>query len=474
MEAMRCFKPMTQELKLKSGAKIAIIGGGPAGSFFAHFIHKYAQEEGKQVFTTIFDGKDFLQKGPRGCNLCAGVIAESLNQKLKNEGIHLPEKRIISRIEGYTLHVDGESVLLTCAENEKNAIATVFRGNGPRYSTFPEIISFDDFLLSWAQDIGAEVISAPVWDIKLPQDKSQPLTLQYGKKEKPQAMDADLVVGAFGVNTYLMNRIKDLGFGYRAPSTLVTFQAELKIGREKILKNFGNTIHVYMPQKNTIRYATVIPKEDFITVTVIGKKDSTKDIFQEFLDLEDIRGRIPALKPHCSCYPKITVSPSKTPFAHRIVLIGDASFSRHYKNGIESAFLTARLAAETAIFKGVSASSFKEHYFKQAKKLIIRDNAYGRLLFFINDAISSVPLFRKSHLSLAKKSDKTGPPQKIRLILWNMFTGNIPYRDIFMISLDFSLLLSSLSNMLILLVGKLKKFPGKKRDHRRPPEQLGG
>ncbi|HUU51906.1 MAG TPA: hypothetical protein VMW92_02665 [Candidatus Heimdallarchaeota archaeon] len=447
---------MREQLKLESGSKIAIIGGGPAGSFFAHFIHKFAQEKGIQVSTTIFDGKDFLQKGPRGCNLCAGVIAESLNQKLKNEGIHLPEKRIISRIEGYTLHVDGESLLLTCAENEKNAIATVFRGNGPRYSTFPEIISFDDFLLSWAQDVGGEVISAPVWDIKLPEDKSQPLTIVYGQKETLQEVEADLVVGAFGVNTYLMKKIKDMGFGYRAPSTLVTYQAELKLGREKILENFGNTIHVFMPKKSIIRYATVIPKADFITVTVIGKKDATKDIFQEFLNLVDIQGKIPAFKPHCSCYPKITVSPSKKPFTHRMVMIGDASFSRHYKNGIESAFLTARLAAETAIFYGLSVSSFKKHYFKQAKKLIIRDNTYGRLLFFINDFISSVPILMQSHLSLAKKQNQTGPPQKIRLILWNMFTGNISYRDIFKTSLDLKLQISLLFNALILLTKKIK------------------
>jgi flavin-dependent dehydrogenase len=447
---------MTHELKLESGSKIAIIGGGPAGSFFAHFIHKFTQEKGIQVSTTIFDGKDFLQKGPRGCNLCAGVIAESLNQKLKNEGIHLPEQRIISRVEGYTLHVDGESLLLTCAENEKNAIATVFRGNGPRYSTFPEIISFDDFLLSWAQDVGAEVISAPVWDIKLPEEKSQPLTIVYGQKENLKEVEANLVVGAFGVNTYLMNKIKDMGFGYRAPSTLATYQAELKIGRENIQKNFGNTIHVYMPKKNIIRYATVIPKEDFITVTLIGKKDATKDLFQEFLNLEDIQGKIPAFNPHCSCYPKITVSPSKKPFTHRMVMIGDASSSRHYKNGIESAFLTARLAAETAIFYGVHASSFKKHYFKRAKKMIIRDNTYGRLLFFINDLISSAPILTQSHLSLAKKHSKTGPPEKIKRILWNMFTGNIPYRDIFKISLDLRLQFSLLMNAFFLLIKKMK------------------
>ena len=109
---------MIRDFVLKDGSKIAIIGGGPAGSIFAHFAQKWSTQKDIDVSVTIFDGKDFLQKGPKGCNLCAGVIAESLDQKLKEEGIFLPEKRIISRVEGYCLHVDSESLLLSCAENE--------------------------------------------------------------------------------------------------------------------------------------------------------------------------------------------------------------------------------------------------------------------------------------------------------------------------------------------------------------------
>lgn len=137
-------------------------------------------------------------------------------------------------------------------------------------------------------------------------------------------------------------------------------------------------------------------------------------------------------------------------------MIGDASFSRHYKNGIESAFLTAKLAAETAIFSGVDASSFKRYYYKQSKKKIIHDNTYGRFLFSVNDFISSVPILTQSHLYLAKNPSKTGPPQKIRQILWNMFTGNIAYRDIFKASLDFKLQFSLMVNASFLLIKNIK------------------
>ena len=67
---------------LKDGSKIAIIGGGPAGCFFANFALKIAKQKGIKVDITIFEGKDFCQKGPRGCNMCAGVISEKLYGEL--------------------------------------------------------------------------------------------------------------------------------------------------------------------------------------------------------------------------------------------------------------------------------------------------------------------------------------------------------------------------------------------------------
>lgn len=449
---------MIGDLNLKNGSKVAIIGGGPAGSFFAHFIQKYAYNRGINLSIAIFDGKDFLQKGPKGCNLCAGVLSDSLYQNLIEEGIFLPEKRIINRVEGYHLHVDNEHLILSCGENSTNKIATVFRGNGPRYSTFPDVVSFDDFLLSWAQDRGANVILSPVWDIKLPENRNEPVSLSYGKGKSLQQFDADLVVGAFGVNSYLMKKMQALGFGYKPPSTLITYQAEFKSDREKIFEDFGNTIHVYMPKSKNIRYATVIPKGEYISLTLIGKKNATRDLFSEFMSLKEIRNKIPGSQPHCFCYPKILLSPSKNPFTNRLVIIGDASFSRHYKNGIESAFITAKLAAETAACRGIDASSFSDHYYKRARKLIIHDNYYGRFLFLMNDIISSVPLLTKSHLSLARKGKTLYASKKIRFILWNMFTGNIPYREIFKVALNMKLQITMLLNTIKLLFIKFKNF----------------
>lgn len=445
-------------MALNDGSRIAIIGGGPAGSFFSHFIHKNNIERGIELSITIFDGKDFLQKGPRGCNLCAGVIAESLNQKLRSEGIFLPEKRIINRVEGYCLHINGETLPLSYTESRGDAIATVFRGNGPRYSTFPEVISFDDFLLSYAQDLGTKVIPWPVWGLDLPEDRTRPVTLYYGLKDRPETYEADLVVGAFGVNTYLMAKIQELGFGYRPPSTLIAYQAELMLGAEMIRRHFDNMIHVYMPKASRIRYATVIPKGDFITVTLIGKRDADRGIYFDFLKLEEIQGKISALKPQCFCYPRIVVSPAKKPFTDRFMIIGDASFSRHYKNGIESAFLTAKLAAEASVCLGIDAASISTYYLGAARKRIIHDNRYGRLLFFLNDIISSTPLLTQAHLMLAKNPNKKKASRTLKDILWHMFTGNISYKDIFALVLNLKLQASLLWNTMSLVFARVQRL----------------
>jgi flavin-dependent dehydrogenase len=449
---------MSKRLILHQGSRIAVIGGGPAGAFFAHFAKKHAEELGMDIRVTIFDGKDFLQRGPKGCNLCAGVIAESLNQKLKDEGISLPEKRIINRLEGYSLHAGNRTISLSCADHNNEKINTVFRGNGPRFSSFPDVISFDDFLLTWAKDMGGEIVPQPVWDILIPDRRDEPLIILFGKKNAPERYSADLVVCAFGVNSSLMKKVQRLRFGFMPPKTLLTYQAEFNLGAEYISHHFGNVIHVYMLKSKILRYATIIPKRDYITVTLIGKDDASPRNLEEFLTYKQIKKRIPTSKPHCSCYARIAVSPAKNPFTDRLVLIGDASYSRHYKNGIESAFLTAKLASETAFFYGIDRFSFFTHYYRQAKKQIINDNLYGRLLFLINDMISAAPLFTQAHFTVADKRS-TPTSIKLRSILWNMFTGNIPYKNIFKISMDLRLQLSLLWTTICLPFKRLINRP---------------
>lgn len=146
------------DLRLQNGAKIAVIGAGPAGTFFADFASQLAEERGFRVSITLFDGKDFTMEGPTGCNLCAGVISETLVKRLEERGIVIPDERVQRRIEGYHLWGRAGGLLLRHRKGEKR-ITTVFRGNGPRFSGQSGNISFDDYLLERVKRKGIQVFS---------------------------------------------------------------------------------------------------------------------------------------------------------------------------------------------------------------------------------------------------------------------------------------------------------------------------
>jgi len=116
---------------LKDGSKIAIVGGGPAGSFFAHFALKRAEQEGIKVDITIFEGKSFCQKGPRGCNMCPGVISEKLYGELKKNNMLPPGKCVQKEINGYYFHThDGCVEVQNPKPSADKKIITVYRGDG--------------------------------------------------------------------------------------------------------------------------------------------------------------------------------------------------------------------------------------------------------------------------------------------------------------------------------------------------------
>lgn len=81
---------LPSNLKLEDDSRIAVIGGGPAGSFFSYFLLDMAQRLGMKLQLDVYEPRDFATPGPSGCNMCGGIISESLVQALAIEGINLP------------------------------------------------------------------------------------------------------------------------------------------------------------------------------------------------------------------------------------------------------------------------------------------------------------------------------------------------------------------------------------------------
>jgi len=423
-------------LFLENGSKIAIIGGGPAGSFFAHFASRYAAEMGIDVSIKIFDRKSFCQRGPRGCNMCAGVISENLSNKLEEEGINIAQYCVQRKIECYCFQTQDDSVLLHHpVSGHTPKIVTVFRGNGPIQSSHEGNVSFDDFLLNHVKKQGVEVIFEIVKEFKLPSKKGQPVKVVFGEGGSRKEFEADLVVGAFGVNTGMMEKVGQMDFGYKPPKTVRTCQCEIMLSPEYIENTFGNNVFVFALGKKELKFASITPKADYVTVNLVGRQDLTRNNLIDFLSHPTVKKLMPKdweiPNNFCMCISKIPVTYAKHPYTDRIVVLGDASISRSYKSGIESAFNMAKLSAYTAFKYGVSENAFKNGYFKPAKKRLARDNLYGIMLLRINDYISSQRQIANTHVRIIKYERDKKTANQINEILWNVLTGNAPYKEIF-------------------------------------------
>lgn len=436
-------------LVLRNGSKIAIIGGGPAGSFFAHFASRYAAEMGIDVTIKIFDIKSFCQKGPRGCNMCAGVISENLFTKLEEEGINIAQHCVQKKIECYYFQMQDDGVLLHHpASGHTPRIVTVFRGNGPLRSIHEGNVSFDDFLLNHVKERGVELVSEVVKEFRLPDTKGDPVKVIYGNGDSKNEFDADLVVGAFGVNTGMMEKAGKMNFGYKPPKTVRTCQCEIELSPEYIEKTFGNNVFVFALAKEKLKFASITPKADYVTVSLVGKTDLTRKNLIDFLNHPAVRKLMPKdweiPKSFCMCISRIPVTYGKHSYTDRIVILGDASISRSYKSGIESAFNMAKLSAYTAFKQGVSEGAFKEGYFKPAKRLLARDNLYGIIMLKINDYLSSQKQIANVNIKIIKSGKDRETANKINEILWNMLTGNRPYKEIFHLATNPRLVLKML------------------------------
>ncbi|MBI4297803.1 MAG: hypothetical protein HY676_04660 [Chloroflexi bacterium] len=418
-------------LPLEDGARIAIVGGGPAGCFFAHFALKLAREKGLKLEVAIFDGKDFHRLGPPGCNMCAGVLAANFVQDMKEAGFHIHPEVVQRYIEGYCLETRAGNLYLHPPPGT-SPICTVYRGSGPRGSVPQRNVSFDDFLLEHVRSEGATIVPRYVQDIILPQRPQEPARLITGPPEDARTYEAELIVGAFGLHTRLTQRMAQLDFGYRPPDAMPCVQAEVWLGAEHIQSAWGNYIYVYELKTPRVKFAAITPKRDFLTVTLIGPEVTAEDVDMLF-NHPEVRRRLPRgwemASGYCHCRPSVAASPCRRPFTDRLVIVGDASNSRLYKNGLESSYFTGKAAAESALNHGVSAKDFQKHYYPTCRS-IARDAFYGRLLFLLHDYLFSGQRLTAAFLEAARAEGGSKGSQRIRELGWSMLTGDRPYGQI--------------------------------------------
>jgi flavin-dependent dehydrogenase len=413
------------DLHLEDGSRIAVIGGGPAGSFFAFFLLKMAEAIDLEIQVDIYDPKSFGLCGPAGCNHCGGIISESLVQILAAEGINLPPEVVQRGIESYIVHMDVGSVSIESPAKEQR-IAALYRGNGPKTAEHLPWESFDGFLQDLAVGRGARVVRKLVTGMEW--TGGRPILRGSGVPSTPY----DLLTVATGVNSNFLRVLQASTPGISIPKTTKTFISEFRSSQEEVQRVLGDSMHVFLLDIPRLEFGAIIPKGEFVTMVMLGE-DIDGELVEEFLDSPEVRRCLPeGMRPNvCSCSPLINMGGVKKPYADRLVLIGDSGVTRLYKDGIGAAFRTAKAAASTAVFQGVSAEVFRKHFWPACKS-IDTDNAIGKIIFAFTTVFKHSRISRRAIFRMTSREQQREGGRHMSAVLWNMFTGSSPYREIFL------------------------------------------
>jgi flavin-dependent dehydrogenase len=417
----------SDSLKLENGSRIAVIGGGPAGTLFSYFLLDQAQRTGVNCSVDIYEPKDFSKLGPIGCNHCGGIISESLVQILSSEGIIIPPQVLRGSLDSYILHMEVGSAKIETPLQEKR-IAAVYRGAGPLGAEKNTWDSFDTFLLELAKEKGASHITDKVTGITR-EDGFPVVSTKTGVTER-----YDFIAGSVGLLQSSLDIFKDVEIGYHPPDTTKTHICEFHLGTEHVKEYFGSSMHVFLLNIPRLDFAALIPKGEFVTLALLGR-GIDKELVNSFLNAPEVKRCFPPNMSlseciSCQCYPKINIKSAHKPFGDRVVLIGDCATSKLYKNGIGAAYFTARTAASVAIHHGISSEDFEAHYWPACKS-ITRDNLIGSAIFLATRIVQKLSFAKRGILRMVvSEQQKKDVNRLMSLVLWDTFTGSDTYMSI--------------------------------------------
>jgi hypothetical protein len=229
-------------------------------------------------------------------------------------------------------------------------------------------------------------------------------------------------------------------------------------------------MHVFLLNLPRLEFAAMIPKGDYVSMCLLGE-DIDTELVEAFLAAPEVRQVMPReWRPEqrsCQCQPRINVRGVRAPYADRVLFIGDCGVTRLYKDGIGAAYRTAKAAARTVIFEGVSAKVFERHYLPTCRR-IEKDNLIGKLTFAFTRQIQKRRIARHAVLRMTEKEQASRDYRpRMSSVLWDMFSGSAPYADIFRRTLH-PVFLARLSWCFLRSL-----WPGRKSSRRARPSEDG-
>ncbi len=404
-----------QSYQLDNDSRVAIIGGGPAGSFFALYLRHFARLQGVHPEITIYQQRSFDALGPKGCKGCAGIISLSLIKDMAELNISPPPEVIQTTIDRFAVHSPYATIDISNPDKDIK-IMSVYRGGGPRLSHYEKKISFDGWLLRQAGNNGIEVKNEKVSRIWTGETA--------GLEAAGKRADYDLLALATGVNA---KTIPIDGTAYAPPGTNIMAMSELHLGAADVHSCLGNVAHAFLIPHSGLIFGTLVPKGDFVNVSVLSSSKYPVTI-ADFLNYDVVKEILPPnYEIACGCRPHTAFTAAKNYYADRFIAVGDAAVTRLYKDGIGSSLTMARAAAHTAIHHGVSRRDFQRHY-RPFYKNMRWNNRWGHLLFSINDKVKESKVFILAQQRLiGDEQEKKTERQPFTKAAWGMFTGSYSY-----------------------------------------------
>jgi flavin-dependent dehydrogenase len=402
-------------LKLRPGSHVAVIGGGPAGSFFALHLLKAARSADFPLKVTLFERKQFGLPGPAGCNMCAGILSSRVVTGLQELGLAVPSSVIMGRLRRYVLHWRQTRVAIEPPDPTRQ-ILSVFRGAGPKLGVVPPDASFDTFLLSQAEAAGATIMPEHVLEVTFTPGEAAELRTVH------MQAPFDLVVLASGVNARPPTLF---GMNYQKPPTVTMAQDEIRLNHP----SDPGTVHVYCDEPYGLLFGGLVPKGDYVSVSLLGHGLPGRSL-EPFLAALRERGVLTEDPERlCGCRPRVGIGPASGFYGDRFVAVGDAVVTRLYKDGIGSALHTAKCAAQVAFEHGIAARDFRRYY-RPMVRAVERDNLYGKWLFRLWEEAKGEGILSTLGQRTLLAEKHLAPIWRVHgALLWYMFTGDAPYRS---------------------------------------------
>ncbi len=202
------------------------------------------------------------------------------------------------------------------------------------------------------------------------------------------------------------------------------------------------TFILYGSPRLKLDMGSVLPKGRFATVVLIGPSIDNQEnapkvaeVVDAFLELPQIRRVLPRrpvkLSPSCICRPNMVVGSARSPTGDRVAAIGDLATSRLYKDGIYSAYLTAKGLAAAAFRHGIDHRSLNHHYRPVVRELR-RDQRFGRIVFLLNAVLFQNPVLSRVTYQAILRERRREPPERRSLerVLWRIASGDDSYATI--------------------------------------------